>query len=317
MSLITGLHHVTAITGDSQDNIDFYTGVLGLRLVKKTVNFDYPEVYHFYFGDKYGTPGTIMTTFPYGKGLVNGRHGKGMLNTTAFSVAMDGLDYWLERLDRLGIPYKQPQERFSGEVFIYLEDYDGLGLELVFNTKDLRKGYGQGVIPVEHAIKGIHHVEIWLASYERTAALLTTQMDHKLVYESSDRFRFATENMPGKYVDLLCTPNALKGLAGRGTVHHVAFATPDAESQLEMMTKLDRFGLEHTEVKDRKYFTSVYFKEPGGVLFEIATSGPGFSIDEELASLGESLMLPKQFEKERAHLEEVLPQFVYPVEKFK
>lgn len=316
MSLITGLHHVTAITGDSQDNIDFYTGVLGLRLVKKTVNFDYSEVYHFYFGDKYGTPGTIMTTFPYGKGLVNGRHGKGMLNTTAFSVAMDGLDYWLERLDRLGIPYKQPQERFSGEVFIYLEDYDGLGLELVFNTKDLRKGYGQGVIPLEYAIKGIHHVEIWLASYERTAALLTTQMDHKLVYESSDRFRFATENTPGKYVDLLCTPNALKGLAGRGTVHHVAFATPDAESQLEMMTKLDHFGLEHTEVKDRKYFTSVYFKEPGGVLFEIATSGPGFSIDEELASLGENLMLPEQFEEKRIHLEDVLPRFVYPTEKF-
>ncbi|KUG12668.1 diguanylate cyclase [Elizabethkingia anophelis] len=317
MSLITGLHHVTAITGDAQENIDFYTGVLGLRLVKKTVNFDYSEVYHFYFGDEFGTPGTIMTTFPYGKGLVNGRHGKGMLNTTAFSVAMDGLDYWLERLDRFGIPYKQPQERFSGEVFIYLEDYDGLGLELVFNTKDPRKGYSKGTIPVDYAIKGIHHVEIWLASYERTAALLTTQMDHVLVSESSDRFRFATENAPGKYVDLLCTPAALKGLAGRGTVHHVAFATPDAESQLEMMDKLDRFGLEHTEVKDRKYFTSVYFKEPGGVLFEIATSGPGFSVDEELASLGESLMLPKQFEKERAHLEEVLPQFVYPVEKFK
>ncbi len=317
MSLITGLHHVTAITGDAQENIDFYTGVLGLRLVKKTVNFDYSDVYHFYFGDEFGTPGTIMTTFPYGKGLVNGRHGKGMLNTTAFSVSMEALDYWTSRLEQFNIPFKHPQQRFSGEVFIYLEDFDGLGLELVFNEKDSRKGYYNGFIPKDYAIKGIHHVEIWLDAYERTAALLTTQMDHQLIAESSDRFRFATEDAPGKYVDLLCTPSALKGLAGRGTVHHVAFATPNAETQLEMIEKLNKFGLEHTEVKDRKYFTSVYFKEPGGVLFEIATSGPGFDVDEELASLGEYLNLPSQFEEKREHLVEVLPKINYPTEKYR
>ncbi|MDV7698822.1 ring-cleaving dioxygenase [Chryseobacterium soli] len=316
MPLITGLHHVTAVTGDSQDNIDFYTGILGLRLVKKTVNFEYSDVYHFYFGDEFGTPGTIMTTFPYGKGLANGRHGKGMLNTTAFSTALSGLDYWLERLDRFNIPYKQPQERFSGEVFIYLEDFDGLGLELVFNDKDSRKGYDNGNIPGEYAIKGIHHVEIWLESYERTAALLTTQMDHKLIRETSNRIRLGTEDLPGKYVDLLAAPGTLKGLAGRGTVHHVAFATPDAQSQLEMVEKLNAYGLQHTEVKDRKYFTSVYFKEPGGVLFEIATSGPGFDVDEELASLGEDLMLPDQFEEKRAHLIDVLPVINYPTEKY-
>ncbi|WP_265130089.1 ring-cleaving dioxygenase [Chryseobacterium oranimense] len=317
MSLITGLHHVTAVTGDTQENIDFYTGVLGLRLVKTTVNFDYSDVYHFYFGDEFGTPGTIMTTFPYGKGLVNGRHGKGMLNTTAFSLSIDSLDYWTNRLKQFNIPFKQPQQRFSGEVFMYLEDFDGLGLELVFNDKDDRKGYYNGFIPKDYAIKGIHHVEIWLDAYERTAALLTTQMDHQLIAESSDRFRFGTENKPGKYVDLLCTPNALKGLAGRGTVHHVAFATPNAETQLEMIEKLNKFGLQHTEVKDRKYFTSVYFKEPGGVLFEIATSGPGFDIDEELASLGEHLSLPSQFEEKREHLVEVLPKFNYPTEKYR
>lgn len=316
MPLITGLHHVTAVTGDSQDNIDFYTGILGLRLVKKTVNFEYSDVYHFYFGDEFGTPGTIMTTFPYGKGLANGRHGKGMLNTTAFSTALGGLDYWLERLDRFNIPYKQPQERFSGEVFIYLEDFDGLGLELVFNDKDSRKGYDNGNIPGEYAIKGIHHVEIWLESYERTAALLTTQMDHNLIRETSNRIRLGTEDLPGKYVDLLAAPGALKGLAGRGTVHHVAFATPDAQSQLEMVEKLNAYGLQYTEVKDRKYFTSVYFKEPGGVLFEIATSGPGFDVDEELASLGEDLMLPDQFEEKRAHLIDVLPVINYPTEKY-
>lgn len=317
MALITGLHHVTAMTGDAQGNIDFYTGVLGLRLIKKTVNFDYSEVYHFYFGDETGTPGTIMTTFPYGKGLANGRHGKGMLNTTAFSVSMEALDYWLERLSQFNIPYRQPQQRLSGEVFIYLEDFDGLGLELVFNDKDDRKGYDNGLIPKKYTIKGFHHVEIWLDAYERTAALLTTQMDHQLIAESSDRFRFGTENKPGKYVDLVCMPTALKGLAGRGTVHHVAFATSDAQSQLEMIDRLNAFGLPHTEVKDRKYFTSIYFKEPGGVLFEIATSGPGFDVDEELASLGEDLMLPEQYEENREHLTGVLPKINYPTAKFR
>ncbi|WP_419870428.1 ring-cleaving dioxygenase [Chryseobacterium sp. CT-SW4] len=317
MSLITGLHHVTAITGDAQENIDFYTGVLGLRLVKTTVNFDNSEVYHFYFGDEFGTPGTIMTTFPYGKNLANGRHGKGMLNTTAFSLSIDGLDYWLDRLKQFNISYKQPQQRFSGEVFVYLEDFDGLGLELVFNDKDSRKGYYNGFIPSGYAIKGIHHVEIWLDSYERTGALLTQHMDHQLISESSDRFRFGAENLPGKYVDLLCNPSALKGLPGKGTVHHVAFATPDRESQLEMMERLNTLGMQHTEVKDRKYFTSIYFKEPGGGLFEVATSGPGFDVDEELQSLGENLMLPEQFEEKREHLLEVLPKFTYPIEKYK
>lgn len=317
MKLITGLHHVTAITGNAQENIDFYTGVLGLRLVKKTVNFEYSDVYHFYFGDEYGTPGTILTTFPYGKDLINGRHGKGMLNTTAFSVSMDALEYWTNRLDQFNIQYKQPQQRLSEEVFIYLEDFDGLGLELVFNDKDQRKGYNNGYIPKEYALKGIHHVEIWQDAYERTAALLTTQMDHKVIIESTDRLRLGTEDLPGHYVDLLYMPNALKGLAGRGTVHHVAFATPDAQSQLEMVDRLNTFGLEHTEVKDRKYFTSVYFKEPGGVLFEIATSGPGFDVDEEAASLGEDLMLPKQFEEQRERLTQVLPIINYPTEKFR
>ncbi|REC42117.1 ring-cleaving dioxygenase [Chryseobacterium pennipullorum] len=317
MKLITGLHHVTAITGNAQENIDFYTGVLGLRLVKKTVNFDYSEVYHFYFGDEYGTPGTIMTTFPYGKDLINGRHGKGMLNTTAFSVSIEALDYWMNRLDQFNINYKQPQQRFSDEVFIYLEDFDGLGLELVFNSKDERKGYKNGYILDGYTLKGIHHVEIWLDAYERTAALLTTQMDHKIISETPDRLRLGTEDLPGKYVDLLSTPSALKGLAGRGTVHHVAFATPDAATQLEMVERLNAYGLEHTEVKDRKYFTSVYFKEPGGVLFEIATSGPGFDADEELAFLGEDLQLPPQFEEQRPHLTEVLPKINYPTEKYR
>lgn len=316
-TLITGIHHVTAVTGDAQENIDFYTGVLGLRLVKQTVNFDNPEVYHFYFGDEKGTPGTIMTTFPSGKDLREGRHGKGMLNTTAFSIDIKAMDYWLERLAKFKIPFKQPQQRFGEEAFIYLEDYDGLGIELVFTAKDNREGYANSAVPEAYAIKGIHHVEIWLDSWERTAALLTTQMNHQLIKEGGGRFRYAVADTPGKYVDLLWTPDELKGLAGRGTVHHVAFVTPNRETQVAMMEKLDMLGLHHTEVKDRKYFESVYFREPGGVLFEIATPAPGFTVDEDIRELGSALMLPQQFEFKRTQLEQILPAFNYEPEKFK
>lgn len=312
--MITGLHHVTAVTGDAQENVDFYTGLLGLRMVKKTVNFENAEVYHLYFGDEAGTPGTIMTTFPYGRELTKGRHGKGMLNTTAFSASIEGLDFWLERLERFGVAYKHPQQRFGGEVFVYLEDYDGLGLELVFTDKDLRKGYDAGDIPASFAIKGFHHVEIWLDSIERTAALLTTQMDHQVVYDGGSRVRVGVEAAPGHYVDLIAMPGVMKGLGGRGTVHHLAFATPDRETQAEIRGKIVAYGLSPSEVRDRKYFTSIYFREPGGVLFEVATAGPGFSVDEELASLGETLMLPAQFEHDRARLEALLPAISYPLQ---
>lgn len=306
---ILGLHHITAVSGDVQENIDFYTGFLGLRLVKQTVNFDDKGVYHFYFGDDKGTPGTIFTTFPFGKEIAKGRLGKGMLNTTAFSLAMEGLDHWLERLERFGIPHKHPQERFRGEVAIYLEDPDGLGLELVFTENDLRKGHGGGIIPAPYAIKGFHHVEIWLESPHAMAQLLTTEMDHSPIKESGNRFRYGVEDVPGKYVDLLWTPDALKSLPGRGTVHHIAFETPTLETQEAIVERLDSLGIRHSGPRDRKYFRSIYFRETNGVLLEIATSGPGFSVDEEYASLGEYLQLPEQFEGERAVLERTLPQF--------
>lgn len=309
--LITGLHHVTAITGDAQENIDFYTGVLGLRMVKKTVNFENSDVYHLYFGDASGAPGTVMTTFPYGRDLAKGRHGKGMQNTTAFSLPMEGLDFWLERLEGFDIAFKHPQQRAGGEVFVYLEDYDGLGLELVFNEKDNREGYDNGIIPATWSIRGFHHVEIWLDSIERTVALMTMQMGHQVIYDGGSRVRLGVEDRPGCYVDLIAMPGVLKGLGGRGTVHHVAFATPDRESQLEIREKLIQHGLVPSEVRERKYFSSIYFREPGGVLFEIATSGPGFSVDEAPDSLGESLMLPAQFEGERERLNAILPVVNY------
>lgn len=303
--LITGLHHVTAIASGIQSNLDFYAGILGLRLVKKTVNFDAPEVYHFYYGDEQGSPGSILTFFPY-TGLVGGRQGKGMLNTTAFSVPLSALDYWLQRLQRFGIPYKAPQERFTDEVVVYLEDRDGLGLELVFNQRDSRRGHDRGPVPGEHAIRGLYSVEIWEEGYERTAGLLTEQLDHRLVAEKGNRFRFAAADRPGHYVDLLCTPDSLKGLAGSGTVHHLAFATADRSAQEAVRLRIVQRMLNPTPVLDRMYFTSIYFREPGGVLFEVATEGPGFTVDEAPEALGSALQLPPRYEPDRIQIEKIL-----------
>lgn len=313
---ITGIHHVTAIVSDAQKNIDFYIGILGLRLVKKTVNFDAPEIYHFYYGDEAGNPGSILTFFPY-QGLIAGRHGKGMLNTTTFSVSVGSLNYWIERLKRLGISYKQPKERFQGELVIYFEDNDGLGLELVFNDKDTRIGFSYGHIPQVHAIKGFYNVEIWEEGYERTAGLLTEQLDHTLIAEKGNRFRFAATDTPGNYVDIICSPDSLKGLPGSGTVHHLAFSTPNAETQKEGRLRIVKRMLNPTPVLDRNYFTSIYFREPGGILFEVATAGPGFAIDETKEHLGESLKLPERYEEERVELEKKLPPVNVDFNKYK
>jgi glyoxalase family protein len=314
--LITGIHHVTAIAGDAQKNIDFYAGVLGVRLVKRTVNFDASGVYHFYYGDEIGHPGTILTFFPY-QGLISGRHGKGMLNTTSFSVAAGALDYWMARLKQFNIDFKAPVERFQQELVIYFEDEDGLGLELVFNDNDQRPGFTYGHIPVEHSIKGFYSVEIWEEGYERTAGLLTEHLDHTLVAEKGNRFRFAATDSPGNYIDILCSPDSLKGLSGSGTVHHIAFSTPDRATQEAVRLKIVKRMLNPTPILDRNYFTSIYFREPGGVLFEIATAGPGFGIDEPAASLGEALKLPPQYEPEREHLERELPPIVFDIKNFK
>jgi glyoxalase family protein len=314
--LITGIHHVTALAGDPQRNLDFYCGILGIRLVKKTVNFDAPEVYHFYYGDETGSPGTILTFFPY-QGIASGRHGKGMLNTTTFSVPAASLDYWQQRLKRFGIAAKAPAERFAQEVVVYLEDPDGLGLELVFNDTDTRPGFTYGHIPAEHAIKGFYNVEIWEEGYERTAGLLTEQLDHKLVAEKGNRFRFAATDAPGNYVDILCSPESLKGLAGGGTVHHIAFSTPDLETQKAVREKIVKRMLNPTPVLDREYFESIYFREPGGVLFEVATAGPGFMVDETREHLGESLKLPEWYEPNRGRIEQAVTPVSLNLEKYR
>lgn len=314
--LITGIHHVTALAGAPQKNLDFYTGILGLRMVKKTVNFDAPDVYHFYYGDEAGSPGSIMTFFPY-DGIQKGRHGKGMLNITTFSVPSNSLLYWEERLQRFDIDYRPAQDRFDAEAVIYFEDPDGLGLELVFNDRDSRPGWTYGNIPQEHSIKGFYSVEIWQEGYERTAGLLTEVLDHKLIAEKGNRFRFAATDAPGNYIDILCRPDALRGLGGGGTVHHLAFSTANKESQLQVREKLAGSGYNPTPVLDRQYFESIYFREPGGVLFEVATAEPGFAIDESQDKLGEELKLPPQYESRRDLIERAVTPVEFNLTKYK
>ncbi len=313
---ITGLHHVTAMTSDAQKNIDFYAGILGLRLVKKTINFDAPDVYHFYYGDETGAPGTIMTFFPF-PGMTKGRKGKGQLTVTSFSIPENSMDYWMQRLDKFTIPYEDPQERFETEVFIYFEDQDGLGIELVSNNSDDRNGFTYGHIPLEHSIKGFYSVSLSEEGYDRTAGLLTEKMDHKLITEKGNRFRFSPTGKPGSFVDILCSPESMRGHGGSGSVHHVAFATPDDKVQLEVREKLLQYGLNVTPVLDRQYFHSIYFREPGGVLFEVATSDIGFTLDESKAHLGEALKLPAWEEGNRDEIEKHLTPIRLNTDQFR
>ena len=312
--LITGIHHVTAIASDAQNNINFYAGILGLKFIKKTVNYDAPEIYHFYYGHE-SNPG-IITFFPYQK-LTGGRHGKGMLNSTTFSVNTQSLNYWLARLKKFGIPYKPPHERYQSELVVYFEDTDGLGLEFVFNDHDSRDGSSAGLIPQEHSIKGLYNTEIWAAGYELTAGLLTGQLQHQLISEKGNRFRFAAMDSPGHYVDILCMPDSLKGLAGSGTVHHLAFSSPTESTQNEIHSTIVASSLNPTQIVDRHYFKSFYFREPGGVLFEIATEGPGFSIDESNLPAHNILSLPPQYENRREELQTKLLEVTFNYDQYR
>lgn len=312
---ITGLHHVTALASGAQQNVDFYAGILGLRLVKKTVNFDAPDVYHLYYGDEQGLPGSIMTFFPFGS-IRPGRHGKGQAVTTSFSIPAGALDYWLARLDAFQVPHKAPQSRFD-EVAVYFEDPDGLGLELVANDHDERPGFSYGQIPPAMAIRGFYSVEIWEDRYERTEALLSLHMDHQFLRESGPRRRYtAGEGKPGQILDIVWDANSRYGVGGGGTVHHIAFNTPDDGSQLALREKLLSAGYDPTPVIDRQYFHSVYFQEPGGVLFEIATLPPGFAKDEAPEALGSALKLPDWYEPRRAYLEKLLAPIELNPQKF-
>jgi glyoxalase family protein len=309
-TLINGLHHVTALAADAQRNVDFYTNVLGMRLVKKTINFDAPDVYHLYYGDETGSPGTIMTFFPFGPRIARGRKGAGQLTYTAYAVPADALDFWMNRLTALHIPFAGPYSRFD-EQYLRFEDYDGSGIELVATTNDARTGWHTTEVPNAVAIRGFHTVTLNEATVGQTLALLTGPLQHRIVAEETDRFRLeAGVGGPGNYVDVLHAPGDVRPTQGAGSVHHVAFSTDSDASQLAVQRALIEAGYQPTEVLDRQYFHSIYFREPGGILFEVATNPPGFSVDEPTATLGTELKLPDWYEPRREKLEAALPKLI-------
>ncbi len=298
---LPGMHHVTAIAGDPQRNVDFYAGILGLRLCKKTVNFDDPGSYHLYYGDGLGRPGTVMTFFAW-PGGARGRLGTGQPTATAFSIPPGSAAYWSRRLEANDVPVR-PGRRFDDEVLGF-DDPDGLPLELVAAEDDRRASWEAPAVPGEHAIRGFHSTTLSVTGHEATARLLTDSLGFRQMSEEGSRFRFETgAGGPHATVDVLVLPDAPPGVTAIGTVHHVAWRTPDGTQQLEWRELLGMAGFDVTPVLDRMYFRSIYFREPGGVLFEIATDGPGFTVDEAAAELGSSLKLPPWLEPRRSEVE--------------
>ncbi|MGE2726061.1 ring-cleaving dioxygenase [Mycolicibacterium pulveris] len=308
----TGLHHITAIATDPQRNVDFYHTALGLRLVKKTVNFDSPDTYHLYFGNESGEPGTLVTFFPW-PGTPRGRRGTGQTTTVALSVPEGSLGWWRNHLSALGVETGEPVTR-SGEEVLTVRDPDGLMLEVAAHpTGDSRPAWEDGTVPVEHAIRGLHSVTLTEAGYEHTATLLTETMGFRCVDEADGRFGFVTgDGGPGARVDVVCAPESPRGLVAAGTVHHIAFRVADDDQQQRWRETLVDKGFNVTPILDRKYFHSIYFREPGGVLFEMATDQPGFTVDEPLLELGRALKLPPWLEPDRATIERALPDLRSP-----
>ena len=331
---VLGIHHITAIARNPQENFEFYTGVLGLRLVKLTVNYDNPTTYHLCYGDELGRPGTILTFFPW-EHIPPGFRGTGQVVTISLLIPENAIEYWSNRFKDEGIVYYEPKRRFdNNEQIITFYDRDGLKLELIASKEaENRKinAWKNGPIPVDYAIRGFYSVTLSIDGYEETASLLTNEMGFSKIAHEGNRFRFQIKdkhieeslnnldsnnkddqrlNFPSSsssIIDIVCLPYAQPGTMGVGTVHHVAWRTPTDESQLEMRKKIIRTRLNATPVIDRLYFHSVYFREPDGVLFEIATDLPGFLIDQKLEDLGQKLVLPKWLEPRREYLEKALP----------
>jgi glyoxalase family protein len=307
-SPIVGLHHVTAIAGDPQRNLDFYTSVLGLRFVKKTVNFDDPGTYHFYFGDDAGTPGTILTFFPWA-GAARGVTGAGEVTHTAFSVPPVSLPYWENRLAEKGVRLEEKETRM-GETVLTFSDPDGMKIELVGHTDASdAKAPRFADVPAEHAIRGFFGITMLERDARQTEDVLGL-LGFRKVAEEGNRLRFSAEgDALGNHIDVVVNQKAARGRLGAGTVHHIAFRAPDDRAQLEWLDVI-RKHLHSSPVMDRDYFRSIYFREPGGVLFELATDTPGFATDERIESLGEQLRVPKWLEPQRALIEERLAPVV-------
>ena len=306
---ILGLHHVTAIAGDARRNHDFYTRILGQRLVKKTINFDDPETYHFYFGDEVGTPGTILTFFPWGNRVHMGRRGTKQVTEVGLSVPEGSLDFWKRRMEEHNVIHNNVAEKF-GEQYLTILDPDGLKLELtVPRVADTRTPWETEEVTVTHALRGFHHITITTQKMDATARILTDVFGYRLAQQEVNRYRLVTDAVQqAAIVDLVEAPGEAVGQVAGGSVHHVAFRVPDEAVLMHFREKIAALGLQITPKIDRNYFYSLYFREPGGVLFELATDNPGFATDETVAQLGSGLKLPPQYEANRSHIEAVLPQ---------
>ena len=303
---LRGIHHITAIATEPQQNLDFYTQVLGLRLVKRTVNFDDPGSYHFYFGDRIGSPGTILTFFPW-PGSRRGTRGSGQVGATSFALPDNALEYWKERLGRERIPVEETTPRF-GRRAIRFTDPDGLMLELIESGHaDDDKINTQSDVPAEFALRGFDAPTLQVQSAALTEKLLTEIFGFELQGEEKSRRRFSLGPGAAQRVDLIERRETGFGHIAAGTVHHIAFRAANDDEQVGWRAKLAEMGFGVTPVIDRQYFHSIYFREPGGILFEIATDNPGFAIDEAVEHLGESLRLPPQYEEHRSAIEQALP----------
>ncbi len=302
-----GIHHVTAIASNPQANVDFYTNVLGLRLVKQTVNFDAPHVWHLYYGDEKGSPSSILTFFPW-PGVMQGKEGAGLTTATAFSVPPESIGFWHERIKTLGLTVEAPVVRGDSEV-LTLFDNDGMRLELVASPGDLRSGWdGVSDIPQQHAVRGLHEVTLSERNLDPTASMLVNFLGMELAAETPGAASFSMgEGGAGASVQVVGGIQD-RGLQAGGTVHHVAFRAPDLQTMEDWRQELLGRGVSVTEVMDRQYFKSIYFREPGGVLFEIATDEPGFDIDEPLLELGRKLKLPPWLEPSREQIQNSLPR---------
>ncbi len=304
-----GIHHVTAIAGPARRNFDFYTRTLGLRFVKRTVNFDDPGTYHFYYGDETGSPGTILTFFPW-EHVAPGRLGVGLTFETAFRVPEGAIGYWAHRFVEKGVPHDAPERRF-GESVLAFKDPDGMSLSLVaVPGAEAEPAWSAGEVPAEHAIRGFQGVTLLLEDAARTGAILTDVMGFAEGGREGATHRFTAPGASlGGVVDIRAAAGFLPGRQGGGSVHHIAFRAGDDAEQAKMVRRLaENHGIRATEQRDRNYFRSVYFREPGGILFEIATDDPGFAADEAVETLGSALKLPRFLEPRRQEIEAVLPE---------
>jgi glyoxalase family protein len=314
MQTVRGLHHVTAIAGPAQDNLDFYAGVLGMRLVKRSVNQDDPGTYHLFYADAEGHPGTDLTFFPWAQ-MAPSREGYGLSSEVSLAVPPGSLDFWGERLARHGTTPAPVESRF-GEPALPFRDSHGLRVALVESETSLGRPFtpwDRSPIPIEHQIRGLESARLVERDLVRTSSFLTEAMGFTLLGSENGWHRYGVdEGKSGAYVDLYEMPAAGRGAWGTGSIHHLAWRVDDEAHQLEVRARVLEGGSRPTAVIDRFWFKSVYFPEPGGVLFELATEGPGFAVDEDPTHLGESLVLPPWLESERASIEAALPRLTPP-----